>query len=834
MSLETYWKKRDFAKTREPRGKASKSQRASALSFVVQEHHARRLHYDFRLELDGVLLSWAVPKEPSEQPNVKRLAVQTEDHPLEYGKFSGTIAPGQYGAGEVKIWDHGVWIPESDPHEQLRAGKLSFELRGERLRGNWHLVRTHMGKSEKSNWLLFHAKQDAAEDQRKSVKSVSATGQRSVAAKRSATSESEEADASDAPKKPFPKEPKPQLATLISSAPEGDDWIHEIKFDGYRLLACVQHGKVRLLSRNGKDFTERAPSVAAELGALQLDTAIFDGELVALRESGVSDFQLLQNAFRERDSTALVYYLFDAPYLDGRDLRELPLVRRKALLKQALGARGEKNGLVRYSEHTVGRGPACFEKACELGLEGIISKRQDSPYQERRSQDWLKVRCHKRQEFVIGGFTAPGGSRSHFGALLVGVKDDDGFRYSGKVGTGFTEKTLKELHQKLSPLLRKRPTLSDVPPTIARAAQWVAPKLVAEIEFTEWTQDHRLRHPVFRGLREDKAAEQVRVERPRKLSARETKAAEPDSDSELDTDEADDDAPESQTRPSLSSKLTHPERVLYAKPGLTKRDLALYYESVAERILPHLIDRPLTLVRCPNGQNSACFFQKHASAGLDLAVRVVEIEEKSATADYMTIDDVRGLIALVQLGALELHTWGCRTADVERPDVLVFDLDPDPELPWSAVAECARELRSRLKRLGLKSLLKTTGGKGVHLVLPITPGPDWDVVRGFAETVAHNFAAEHPDTVVATMTKAKRRHKIFVDYFRNTRGATFVVPYSTRRSETASVATPIAWTELAEVRPDQFNVQNLQERLTQKDPWAGYDQLRQELPVTDS
>jgi bifunctional non-homologous end joining protein LigD len=807
-SLAKYRKMRDFERTREPRGAAKAAKKlarpAAGLSFVVQKHDARNLHYDFRLELDGVLLSWAVPKGPSLDPSVKRLAMEVEPHPLEYGGFEGTIPKGEYGGGTVMLWDRGTWTPEGDPHVALAKGHLTFSLQGEKLKGAWHLVRTRRiangaGKDAKAGkgWLLFKSRDAEAraddgdrllEEASESVLSGHDLGQIAAA------------------NQELPDVPAPELATLVDAAPSGDDFLHEIKLDGYRILARVGAGDATLHTRSGKDWTSRMPTLHAALKATGMDGAILDGELVKLDEHGVSNFQALQNSLTEGRENELVYFVFDLLHEGSQDLRPLPLVERKSRLRSLLARHAEElGGTVRFSAHVVGSGPEFFENACKLKLEGTIAKRVLSPYHSGRGRDWLKIKCTQRQEFTIVGFTAPGGSRSHFGALLVGTKKGGKLEYAGKVGTGFSEASLKELHAKLKPLSVKQPPVVKPPRGAdARGVTWVKPLLVAEIGFTELTQDGLLRHPTFQGLREDKPAREVKLETARRI----------------------------ETGPAHRYPITHPDKVLYPEQGITKRELLDYYALVAERMLPHVANRPLTLVRCPNGQGKPCFFQKHPGAASLPGLRSVSIREKEGKSPYSVLDDATGLFGLVQLGALEIHTWGSRADDFEHPDILVFDLDPDPSVGYEAVITGARTLRRVFDDAKLESFVKTTGGKGLHVCVPICPELDWEQAKDFTHRIAQAIAQNAPELYVATQSKAKRQGKTFIDYLRNARGATFIAPYSTRARANAPLAVPLEWDELSPtLPPDHFTLRNIETRLSRlaRDPFERLTQLKPRL-----
>ena len=844
MDLSEYRRKRDFSITSEPAG--GKKPRTGAL-YLIQKHDASHLHYDFRLELDGVLLSWAVPKGPSLDPHVKRLAMQTEDHPVEYGSFEGTIPKGQYGGGTVMLWDTGWWEPHGDPHTMMKKGHLSFELHGEKLHGSWHLVRTR-GKDDRPQWLLFKSNDDAAaknEDQKLTAtlsvktgrtmsqiehgdspvwrsnraepkastrpKTLTKTGKKTKTAKKTETEKKTKSRAKKNTKKKSgakspPRTIAPELALLTDAPPKGDAWAHEAKLDGYRILARVDGDDVTLLTRKGNDWTMRMPWLVEEVRALGVDGAIFDGELVAMNAEGRSDFQLLQNALSEGARASLAYYAFDLLFLDGVGLRDEPLIDRKNKLEKLL-AKKRKSSRIFYSSHTVGHGDEVFAQACKLGLEGIVSKKLDSAYEARRGPDWLKVKCTARQELVIGGFTEPRGSRSSLGALLVGARDSKKghLRYAGKVGTGFSEKSLASLRESLAALETDEPPFENPPHGYeAKGVHWVKPTLVAEIELTEMTRDGKLRHPTFRGLRDDKGAEEVVVERAHLVEKSHSK----------------------QTVQTKSPRLTNPDRVLYPENGITKEELATYYEKVASRMLPHVEGRPLTLVRCPNGRHS-CFFQKHASHEVDESIREIRLPEKQGSAKYMTIHDEAGLLALVQLGVLEIHTWGCHDDEPEKPDWLVFDLDPDTSLPWKEVTRAAFEVRERLAALELDSVVKTTGGKGLHVCVPVARRLDWDTTKEMCRALAEQMVHDSPDRYVATVSKAKRAGKILVDYLRNGRGATFVAPYSTRAREGAPVAMPLRWSDLRTSKRPELDLRGVLEAKLGADPWKGVARRRQ-------
>ncbi|MEO6599427.1 MAG: DNA ligase D [Polyangiaceae bacterium] len=842
MSLAKYRKMRNFAETREPAGGGARAARRKAgFSYVIQKHDASHLHYDFRLELNGVLLSWAVPKGPSLDPGVKRLAMQTEDHPLEYGGFEGTIPEASYGGGTVMVWDRGTWEPESDPNQAYEMGHLKFQLHGEKLTGGWHLVRTARREQKGRPWLLFKASDEAArpgdtsllEEQAKSalsgrdLKTIAAHEKvpaRPTPAARIKVPAPKTASPSKTSKKrrirgakpaPMPREVEPELATLVAQTPTGDAYIHEVKFDGYRVIACVEGGDVRLLTRRGEDWTERMPSLTKALEQLQVQSAILDGEFVALDEQGLTDFQLLQNSFSGKGSAPLAYYAFDLLFLDGLDLRPLPLLERKAQLKALVDEMPKSESTLRYSDHTHGNGARFYEEAVKLGLEGVVSKRADSSYRSGRGKDWQKSKGLARQEFVIVGFTDPAGGRAHLGALLLGTHRGGQVVYSGRVGTGFSDRSLKDLHGALAPLEIASPKLTDAPKGAAiRGVHWVKPKLVAEVAYMGVTHDGLLRHPTFKGLREDKPAREVVLEQPRNVASRSASKKKP-------------------SRAARASELSHPDRVLYPELELTKRELAEYYERVSAFMLPHVLGRPLTLLRCPNGRDKQGFFQKHPGESLADGLMRVKVPSSDGQDDYAAIEDARGLQALVQMSALEVHIWGALASNPEHPDLLVFDLDPDVDLDFKEVVVAAHATRALLEELGLNSWVKTTGGKGLHVTVPITPGAGWDEVKAFCRAVAEELARREPERYVATMSKAKRRGKTFIDYLRNGRGATFIAPYSSRAREGAGIAMPIEWDELTpKFKPERFSVRSAQSYLSKRtaDPFASLLKAHQKLP----
>lgn len=786
-SLAEYRQKRNFKRTPEPPGPdAGKRSGKGELTFVIQRHRATRLHYDFRLEWNGVLKSWAVPKGPSADPKDKRLAVRTEDHPLKYASFEGRIPEGQYGAGAVDIWDRGDWKPLGNADEDLRQGKLHFELHGKRLHGEWLLIRTRI-EGNKENWLL-----------------------RKIADREAVSLPAES---------PIPKAVECQLATLVQSPPEGEAWFHEIKFDGYRMICRIDGGHARFHSRNGNDWTERFPRLAEAAAALPLDSGVLDGEVVLFDPDGRSSFQSLQNAFRGNRADQLVYQVFDLLYIDGQDISQQALEERKSRLEKLLGQKGRRRSpksLIRFTEHLVGNGPAVLENACRMGLEGIISKRRDRPYRPGRGDDWLKSKCLDRQEFVIVGYTDPAGSRAGFGALLLACHGDGKLIYAGRVGTGFDARTLTQLHARLRGLEAERSPISNPPG--GRGTHWVRPELVAEVAFHGWTEDGLVRQGSFQGLRDDKRPEDVVRERP----ADRPKPAVARGRSRKSN---------GRTPAAAKAELTHPDKILFPEQGLTKQDLADYYRAIAPWMLPHVVDRPLTLVRCPEGIAKSCFHQKHAGAAAPAALGRVKAAEDDEEP-YLYVRNEEGLVSLVQMGVLEIHVWGARRDKLDKPDRLVLDLDPDPSVAWDTVIEAAVELRVLLSELGVASFPKTTGGKGLHLVVPVQRRADWTAAKTFCRGVAQALVARRPKLYTTTLSKAARKGKILVDYLRNDRGSTAVAAYSTRARAGAPVSLPVSWREVEQgVRSDGFNVESALERLgsLRGDPWAGFNAVRQAI-----
>lgn len=843
MSLQEYRRKRRFDGTPEPDADR-RGAPARRPIFVVQLHHASSRHYDFRLEADGVLKSWAVPKGPSLRAGEKRLAVEVEDHPLSYAGFEGDIPAGHYGAGHVDVYDHGTWACDGDPLEAIAAGKLDFVLHGERLNGGWKLVRTAM-KGKQHQWLLIkrddaQARDAEADDMldtpppRGAARTRAAATKRAPAAakasKRTATP-ARKADArwrtralalDGARDAPYPPGFKPQLTDHRATAPDGDGWLHEIKWDGYRLLAEVNDGVVALRSRGGLNWTDDFPEVVQAIAALPVRDLRLDGELVVLDAQGRSDFTALQKVIDGTAKQPLRYVVFDMPGIAGVDISRCALLQRKALLKELIGP---GPGTLAYSDHVLDHGPAVFTASGEAGFEGIISKRVDAPYVNARSPAWIKIKHESTDEFLIVGYTDPKGARSGFGSLLMATPDKGGLRYVGRVGTGFDDALLGALTRQLKPLAVADAGV-ELPahvPFKARSVHWVKPVLVAEVAFRGWAKEGLLRQASFKRLREDKsagdlgAAGQATVKA--KGTSKTTRKAKADAQAAGDTPHG--------------VSISHPERVVFAKAKITKGEVADYYRQMARWVLPEVARRPLSVLRCPDGVDKPCFFQKHHGTGLGEAVRAIPLEQKSGREDYLYIEDVAGLLQLVQMNTLELHPWGATVADPEHPDRLVFDLDPGDGVSWAQVKSAARDVRDRLLDTGLQSFVRLSGGKGVHVVVPLQPKADWAQAKDFCEAFAQAMAEHAPDRYVATMSKAKRTGVIFIDWLRNARGATSVSSWSLRARPGAGVAVPLRWEELGRITAaDAFPMAKALQRAQRlkQDPWDGIDAVKQVLP----
>ena len=839
--LETYRKKRDFAKTAEPPPSADKLAWGEGNGFMVQKHDATRLHYDLRLELDGTLKSWAVPNGPSLDPADKRLAVRTEDHPLSYATFEGTIPKGEYGGGTVMLWDRGTWSPDprKDPRKTLAEGHLHFTLDGERMKGEWVMFRLKpRGKERTENWILRKLDDEHAGSSTgltdKYLKSIKTgrTMQEIAAGKKARelagwkrvskriTASSPRKRGSSAAKEKLdsrlrgndgrrvgrlPKFREPQKATLVDHVPAGSGWIHEMKFDGYRCLVALGGGKARIYTRSGLDWSAKFPEIAAAAAGIRAGPALLDGEIVKLDEAGKTGFSALQQAISE-GGRGLTLFLFDALEIDGEDLARRPNIERKARLAALIG-----DGLppvIRYADHIIGHGEKLLEAMCEAGQEGIISKRADAPYRGARTKAWLKVKCTRRQEFVIVGWSESDKKGRGFRALLLGLHEGGRLVYAGKVGTGFSMAVQHDLRARLDRIATRKPAV-EVGRADARGAHWVKPVLVAEVAFAEFTADGVVRHASFLGLRDDKPAEKVVEEKAQPVGEIEQAAED-------------------------GVRISNPERIIYPESGITKGELADYYRAVAPLMLPWSANRPISLVRCPQGRARKCFFQKHDSGSFGAHVRHIAIaEKKGEVEDYLYVEDSAGLTSLVQMGTIEFHGWGSRIEDVEKPDRLVFDLDPDVGLGFDLVRKAAYDLRRHLADMGLQTFPLLTGGKGLHVVVPLKPRALWPEVRDFAQRFATALATAEPERFTANLAKARRKGRIFLDYLRNQRGATAILPYSARARDGAPVAAPVNWDELDAMESGaRFTIRDaalLIERASDR-PLQGWGEADQELP----
>ena len=835
-ALEAYTAKRDFSRTPEPPPKpaakaAPKSKRAPARhAFVVQRHAARRLHYDLRLELDGTLKSWAVTRGPTLTAGEKRLAVRTEDHPLEYLKFEGNIPKSEYGGGTMIVWDRGTWTPELDPQFGLAKGHLAFTLDGSRLKGKWHLVRIRPKPGEKTEpWLLFKSEDEFARKpgdpeitDEEATSALSGLTSEEIAAKgtvrvdHAARTQEKRARKSPLPdvgkvrgarKKLLPAFVEPSLASPCPKPPSGPKWVHEIKHDGYRIQARLDGGKVKLLTRKNLDWTERFGAIANALEEVRVGSALVDGEIVVEEQNGLSTFNGLQQDLKSGRQDRMRYHAFDLLYCDGYDLAPAALVDRKRLLEHVL-AELPAGSPVRFSEHLDTDGPTMFEHAGRLGLEGIISKRRDLPYRSGRTDDWLKSMCVARGEFLILGYIPSTVAAGMVGALMLGYRQSGMLVYAGRVGTGWSTAEARSLKEQVEKIAAAKPALArPLPDGADKGARWAEPQLVADIQFRGWSTDGLLLRASFKGIREDKSADEVVLEeKPRR------------------------DKPQRASNAAAGIAgviLTHPDRLLWDE-GVSKQALADFYAEIADWILPHVTGRVLSVVRAPSGAQAKSFYAKRRWAGLN-QVREIDVGEKEA---MIAIDDLAGLVNLVQGGVVEIHPWGSRADDLDRPDRLIFDLDPGEDVSWSEVIAAARHMRAELDARALESFVKTSGGKGLHVVVPIAPRADWDAAKAFTQGVAEAMSRAHPDRYVANMSKRARHGRIFIDWVRNGRGATAVAAYSTRARAQAPVSVPLAWDELSEaLRGDHFTVDNLRERLDflKRDPWEGFFKLRQRI-----
>ncbi|HWI84621.1 DNA ligase D [Ramlibacter sp.] len=849
-ALKTYRDKRNFDVTPEPAagGAANEAERA----FVVQKHWATRLHYDFRLELGGTMKSWAVPKGPSFDPDDKRMAVHVEDHPISYNSFEGTIPPKQYGAGKVIIWDKGVWLPLGDPYQGFRDGKLKFELRGHKLQGRWALVRMKgRGDERQEPWLLIkerdeHARAageysvvDALPD------SVKALPDRPAPERAGPLAQAQPASGPPAGARlaALPEQLQPQLATLVDSPPaDPGNWVFEIKFDGYRMLTRAEGGRVRLLTRNGNDWTAKLPELAESLRRMELPDGWYDGEIIMPGDRVPADFQALQGAFETSRTARIVYYLFDLPYCAGHDLREVPLVERRAVLQRIVERHPQPS--VRFSAVFDAPPDEVLTSACRIGLEGVIAKRRNSAYVPRRSSDWIKLKCGQRQEFVIGGYTDPRGSREGIGSLLLGVHDDSGaLRYAGNVGTGFSQQTLREIRARLGELQADTsPFARDA--VVPRQAHWVRPELVCEVAFGEWTRDGRIRHSVFYGLRDDKPADAVTRENARSAAPVDRtakggrrKAAAPAAQTPAgDPPKAAKAAPPNpaevampQLPPSL--RVTHPERVIDPSSGLTKLDLVRYYALVAPLLLAHLKDRPVALVRAPSGIGGELFFQKHLERYRMPGVVPFDPAVDPDHPPPLGVASAQGLLSAAQMNVVEFHAWNGTASAIGTPDRMTFDLDPGEGVDWPQIQEAAQLVHSFLNELGLKAFLKTSGGKGLHIEVPLRPQFDWDTVKDFSQAVVQHLARTLPQRFVAKSGGNNRVGRIFIDYLRNGFGATTAAAWSARARPGLGISVPVRWSELAGLTSGaHWTVASAPTRVAEGNtPWTGYDASRNAL-----
>ena len=807
---------------------------------MIQKHWASHLHYDFRLELDGVLVSWAVPKGPSLDPKAKRMAVHVEDHPVSYGRFEGTIPPKQYGAGTVIVWDHGTWEPVGDARAGLQSGKLVFQLHGHKLAGLWELVRTSKRGEKKDQWLLFK-KRDAWARPIEEYDVVVAlpdsviehplglAEDREPRIDHAAKARAGEPDLSQAVKSRLPAKLAPQLATLVRIPPPGTGWLAETKFDGYRMLCRIEGGKAKLITRNGHDWTAKMKSLACEVEKLGINQAWLDGEIVVMNERGAFDFNALQNAIASPRDESSVYFVFDAPFLGDYDLRPVPLEARRAALSKIFDSAGSER--VRFSPTIDAPAAPLLEAACKMEFEGIVLKRADAPYVSERTDTWVKLKCLQRQEFVVCGFTDRTGTTSELGSLLLGVYDGDELKVAGNVGTGWDAKTGRALHRKLTRIEVKTPP-SAAPQTAklshwskARegARRWVKPHLVAEVAFAQWTPNGQVRHASFKGLRTDKPPTAITREvavSPLSAPAKTKPGAKPGAKR----------SDKLSAKPS-ALKLTHPDRVIDPSTGLKKIDLFRYFESVAEWILPHLKGRPVSLVRAPQGITGELFFQKHPETRMP---GVTELDPAlwPGHAPLLAVNSAEALLAAVQMNAVEFHTWNSTVRAIDKPNRIVFDLDPGEGVSWGRVVEAAVLTRTLLGELGLDAWVKTSGGKGIHVVVPLAPKLDYVAVKAFSQAVVVHLAQTIPSRFVAKSGPSNRVGKIFVDYLRNGHGQTTACAFSARVRPGIGVSMPVAWDDIHALKSSaQWTIATARDYLSlqRSDPWAGYWKSRQTL-----
>jgi bifunctional non-homologous end joining protein LigD len=872
--LERYRSMRDFSVTSEPGGTKCKAPKQGQLPFVIQKHAATRLHYDFRLGWSGVLKSWAVAKGPSYVPGDKRLAVEVEDHPIEYGGFEGIIPKGQYGGGTVMVWDQGTWEPQAGytgVDEGLRKGSLKLILHGKKMHGKWALIRMG-GKAageRKPNWLLIKEHDEfergpgdeniteEAPDSALTGRSLDQIAEQhevhiwdstktptgntpyrkdrtdTSAASKAKTTSNPAPSLAKIPKETLPKFVEPQLASSTATPPKSPGWLHELKLDGYRIQARKDGGRIQLLTRKGLDWTYRMKTIADQIAGLSAKQVILDGEVVVLAEDGTTSFADLQASFQDGVKHPLTYFVFDLLHLNGHNLRSLPLNQRKELLSHLLQGAGE---FIRFSAHLETDGTVLFKSACERHAEGIVSKAASSSYVSGRSSSWLKSKCIHEQEFVIGGYTPLSNGEYGVGALLLGYYRDGELIYAGRTGTGFTQKTHEALRSQLDSRKQTKGSFhGQLPADAKRGAVWVKPDLVAQVTFATWTADNLVRQAAFKGIREDKPAIEVRKEdgaAPRPRNSRVARK-EPPAISHESKKAA---ISERMGPVALPIKLTHPTKIIDAETNLTKIQLAEYYWEIAPFMLPHIANRPLSLVRCPGGTDHDCFFQKHVSQTALQGIQTVSVPDKKTRKPepYITLSTREAIVELAQVGVLEVHPWSSCNESLERPDRIIFDLDPDSAISWKTLASTASEIRTQLKALKLVSFLKTTGGKGLHVVVPIQPDLEWPEIKEFAHQFVAAMEQQKPELYLTKMSKAARKGKIYLDYLRNERGATAVAPFSPRARPGVNVSLPLNWSELKAGEYPICRVANFEgwKKRLKSDPWSDFFKTRQQLSFT--
>ena len=817
IKLEEYNRKRNFEKSGEPEGEPERPKKC--LKFVVQHHIARRDHYDLRLEWDGVLLSWAVPKGPSYDTRDKRLAIQVEDHPLEYRNFEGTIPKGEYGGGVVMLWDEGCWEPQTDVDEGLGKGSLKLVLKGRRLKGKWALVRLKAKAGEtKDNWLLLKEKDDYA----KTADGISGFTT-SIRTGRT-MAEIEEGAGEKIVRNPFGTADV-QLAKLVAAIPEDEDWLYELKYDGYRILAYVEGNSARLITRNGNDYADRFQDIAYSLIDWAAGRAmVLDGEMVITDAEGRTDFQALQNYMRNPGGKNLTYIIFDLLALDGADLRGQRLIDRKESLEALMKDCPES---LYYSQSIRGNGKENFLAACKANLEGVVGKKANSAYSGTRNGDWIKLKCDQRQEFVIGGYTLSDKKIRGVSSLLLGVYEGRELVYAGRAGTGLTMRSMEELENKFERIKRKTAPFKQAPESRKNEKiTWLEPELVAEIKFAGWTEEHLLRQASFKGLRTDKEPGDIKKENADdKIQADKRMKEEQSSAKDLEG------AMKTNGDSTIINgiKITNPDKVIFDDPEITKADVVRYYAKVSERMLPYVGHRILSIVRCPKGISQSCFYKKHPGPDNKGIVTMPVLTGSGEKEDYFYIENAAGLIFEAQMGTLEFHTWGSRADDLEKPDTMVFDLDPDEGMDLETVRRGVKDIKSVLEQLSLISFLKTSGGKGYHVVVPFKSSVEWDAFHDFARRIAEVMEQQWPDRYTSNVRKNKRKNRIFIDWIRNGRGATSIAPYSVRARKGAPVSMPITWEELDTVAPDGVNMADALIRVDGNDPWKDFFQIDQQL-----